>query len=100
MSSETSIPVVLNGDTEGAVLKIEVDLKPLIDRITTTAIDTAEEVMGKGIRAATTRELLAELRTRSENWAGQRASGYLADWVDDAYNFLDGAPILEGGREP
>lgn len=49
-----------------------------------------------------TRELLAELRMRAENWAGQPGSGYLADWVDDAYQNLTGSAraLLDGRRTP
>jgi len=52
----------------------------------------------KDIRLTTTRDLLLELRTRAQNWAGHDGSGMIADHVDDMLEF--DRPILNGTREP
>jgi hypothetical protein len=54
------------------------------------------------VQRATTRQLLNELRTRAEEWAQvcNSGSGWLADWVDDAYVTLEDSPMMDGRREP
>lgn len=53
----------------------------------------------RGLEEHTTRELLAELRIRAENWAGADGSDWLADNVKLCMVTL-GQMMLDGRREP
>lgn len=52
----------------------------------------------KDIRLTTTRDLLLELRTRSENWRGHNGSVTLGLAADDLLEL--NSPLLDGTREP
>lgn len=59
-----------------------------------------EAINRRNLAEPTTRELLNELRTRAENWAGTSGSGYLADRVDDMLMGTVSDTMLDGRREP